>query len=96
MQGKWNKSHPDGVPKTWKKWDELTDDAVFKVLNAMVEQNEIHWMQFALYVLQHRENERKHRENERNNKIMRKLMWATLAFTAISALFVGLSVFKVI
>jgi len=79
----------DELPKTWEEWEELKDEAFIKAMDSMAAKGNMSAMQFVLHVMQQR-------ESKRNEGIIRCLMWATVIFTAISAVFVGLSTFGVI
>ena len=79
----------DGWPFGWKEWEELSDDTVAEALDVATQSGTREWQEFILLIFQHR-------ENKRNNRLMTWLVFGTLVFTAISAVFVGLSVWKVI
>jgi len=92
MKRKHTKDWKEGDPRPtgWKEWEDLTDDAIGKVLHSLLANGEpLQREQFVLLILQRR-------ENERNNEVMRALTWGTFIFTAISALFVALAAFDVI
>ena len=84
----WNPGDPD--PNSLETWEELTDRGLVKLLDATMESNVGMYVNKRAFLILQR------RENKRSNRRMTWLVAGTLVFTAISAVFVALSVYEAI